>query len=441
MSRFLICVMPSSFWADGPRATPPTDDELLRELLREAKALRERVFSSVNLETERGRLTNVLGRVEATVLRRVTETRPRWDERELRLQLSAGRCVALELDDSYLVLLASLEFMRASKSTPGISVPANPLSLGESIYRHDQLKAHLAQAEEEVRETQDLSPAAFEAARTRANFVEMVARIGQHSLVEIQIVLDNQQRLVPPARSVNAPPASQTYGEASPVDEVIEGPRRQILVQRLHQQVQKSVAQFFIDGQGGKVNASNQPHEVSTDVLGEWFKQDGPPARVRIVYADGSEAAPFPLCLGDRPRPLGGPRTIRVALMSMRHLDIDRIVDLAWYRNREVSQSRSLAESDEFCYRYSLEELHKLAKLQRQLRCPIRLEVYHTGFEPASIALYRAVAAVLTRDASLQAGWATEFPESWLTVVPFYYKGGTNYQPSAARSGQPIEWF
>jgi hypothetical protein len=414
---------------------------LLRELLREAKALRERIFSAVNLETERGRLTNVLGRVESTVLRRVTEVRTVWDESDLRQQLSAGMCVALELDDSYLVLLASLEFLRASKSTPGISVPANPLSLGESIYRHDQLKAHLAQAEKEVSEAQDLSAAAIEAARTRADFVEMVAKLDQYSLVEIQIVLDNQQRLVPPARSVSAPPTSEASGETQQVDEVIEGPRRQVLVQRLHQQVQKSVAQFFTDGQGGKVNASNQPHEVSTDVLGEWFKQDGPPARVRIVYADGSEAAPFPLCQGDRPSPVGDPRTIRVALMSMRHLDIDRIVDLAWYRNREVSQSRSLAESDEFCYRYSLNELHKLAKLQQQLKCPIRLEVYHTGFEPASIALYRAVAAVMTKDASLQAGWANEFPEPWLTVVPYYYKGGTHYQPSAARDGQPIEWF
>ncbi len=440
MSRFLVCVLPSSYWVDSPRGTPPTEDDLLRELLREAKALRERITSSVNLETERSRLTNVLGRVEATVLRRVNEVRTNWVESELRQQLHKGAWVAMELDNSYLVLLASLELMRASRCIPGISVPANPLSLGESIYHHDQLKAHLAHAEKEVTEVQDLS-ISVNAARERAKFIDIVARLGGYSLVEIQIVVDNSQRLIPPARRVQVPLVSESPADSPPDDEVIDGPRRQILVQRLHQSVEKSVAQFFVDGQGGKVNASNQPHEVSTDVLGEWFKHEGPPARVRIVYADGSEAAPFPLCAGVRPRPVGRPRTIRVALMSMRHLDIDRVVDLAWYRNREVSQSRSLAESDEFCFRYSLDELHKLAKLHRQLGCPIRLEVYHTGFEPASIALYRAVAAVLTTDASLQADWANEFPSPWLTVVPHYFKGGTHYQPSAARDGKSIEWF
>jgi hypothetical protein len=445
MARFLLFVVPSSFWEDRPRATPPTADELLREQLREAKALRERVQKGVNLEAERTRLTDVLGRIEAELLGRNADPRPAWEESALREELALGRFPALELDDGYLQLLAACEFARAAARTPGITTPADPHALGESIYREDQIGPHLGCLEKELAALSNLPAEAAKAAEARTAFYELVHGVCKHGVVELQVVQDNKGLTAPPPRPISRPVVS-TEPPFSPDPEAArDRSRRKEMVNRMHLEVEAAVKQFRVDGLGGKVSASNQPHEVSTDVFGEWLKMQGPPARVRIVYADGSEAAPFPLCLGSRPKPTAPPRTIKAALMSMRHLDIDRVVDLAWYRNREVSQSRSLAESDEFCFRYSLAELEKLAALSADIGRPIRLEVYHTGFEPASVGLYRAVAAVLAKDDTFQAGWAKKHaeknPDPWLVVVPHYFKGGTVYQPSASRNGSPLEWF
>ena len=80
------------------------------------------------------------------------------------------------------------------------------------------------------------------------------------------------------------------------------------MVERLYREVAAAVRQFRSEGIASKINVNNQPHEVTTDVFGEWTKMGGGPASVRIVYADGSEAAPFPLCcLAGRTKPAGTP--------------------------------------------------------------------------------------------------------------------------------------
>jgi len=458
MPTFRLFAVPATFWDDRPRASPPTDDELLREQLREAKALRERIERGVNLESERGRFTDILNRIEATLLRRSVEwpdsVRTEWDETQLRTEIALMRFPALELGEEYLHLLSWLEALRLESRTPGITEPANPLDLGGSIYRAEQLDDHLEAAAAEIAGRSAVRPLPEKirtAADARAAFYARVKSIGQLGVIEVQLVQDNGTLTeAPGVRSsasrvpentpqdpdAVAPPQMDFDAELAP-----DKPKRKDMVNRLHAEVAAAVEQYAKDGRGGKVNASNQPHEVSTDVFGEWARASGEPARVRIVYADASEAAPFPLrCLAGRARPAGEPRVIKAALMSMRHLDIDRMVDLAWYRNREVSQTRSLAESDEFCFRYSLGQLRELAKLKNDLGAPIRLEIFHTGFEPASVGLYRAVAAVLSGDASFQAEWAAGL-EPWLIVAPHYFKGGTTYEPSRDREGNVIEWF
>ncbi len=170
----------------------------------------------------------------------------------------------------------------------------------------------------------------------------------------------------------------------------------------------------------GKVNMSNQPNEVSTEVLGQFVKAgDGQmPGRVRVIYADGSEAKPFPLRIlpmNSAPA-LANPVEISVALMSMRHLELDPMVDWAWYRNKDVSQTRPLAESDEFCFQYSLTQLTELHVVYAGQ--VIVLNMYHTGFEPAAIAFYRAVAMTLMRQ------------RGWLRVIPHYFRGGTRFAAS-----------
>ena len=107
---------------------------------------------------------------------------------------------------------------------------------------------------------------------------------------------------------------------------------------------------------------------------------------------------------------------IAVALMSMRHLELDPLVDWAWFRNKEVSQTRQLAESDEFCFRYSLDQLEGLRAAYGGRR--VRLSMYHTGFEPAALGFYRALALSLRAQ------------RGWLRVVPHFFRGGTRFEAS-----------
>lgn len=454
MSRFLLFAVPREYWRDAPRKTPPDSDELLREQLCEARSLRSRITSGVNIESERDRFASAMSRVEGALLGRLAgtpgdtlraELRAEWDVSSLQGALEARNLPVLELDEGYLHLLVAAELARAEKRTPGISEPADPLALGASVFEASQLSDHLAACDAELAALGDALPAVvLEAAERRAEFLRMAQELGSVGIVEVQLPLTNSganrpaiERTPQAATFVTVPPA-ESFEDIHPGE---WRSRREQMVQRLDREVAAAVDQFRLDGRGGKVNASNQPHEVTTDVLGVWVRAGGGPSRVRVVYSDGSEAAPFPLCcLGGRGKPEGEPRVFKAALMSMRHLDIDRIVDFAWYRNREVSQTRSLAESDEFCFHESLVQLRRLYALAAQIEQPIRLEIYHTGFEPASMGLYRAVTAVLTADNHFQAGWATDLPPHMI-VAPFYYRGGTHYEPSRDPDGNVLEWF
>ena len=76
MASFLLFVVPSAFWDDRPRAIPPTEDELLREQLREANSLRERIEGGINLESERTRYTDTFGRVEGMLIKELRTGHP-----------------------------------------------------------------------------------------------------------------------------------------------------------------------------------------------------------------------------------------------------------------------------------------------------------------------------------------------------------------------------
>lgn len=450
MSRFLLFAVPRERWIDAPRKTPPDSDELLREQLCEARSLRERITSGVNLERERERFSSAMSRIEAELLRRLASApddtlRAEWDVASLRGVLDAGNLPVLELDEGYLHLQVAAELARAEKRTLGISERADPLALGSSVFEAAQLADHLAACDADVAALGDAVPkVGLEAAERRAGFLRAARELGSVGIVEVQIPLNNHGAIRP---AIERPPRAAAAVHSPPV-EPFEGydpserrSRRDQMVQRLDRDVAAAVEQFRRDGRGGKVNASNQPHEVTTDVLGAWVRAGGGAARVRIVYSDGSEAAPFPVCcLGGRGKPEKEPKVFKAALMSMRHLDIDRIVDFAWYRNREVSQTRSLAESDEFCFHESLAQLRRLYALAARIEQPIRLEIYHTGFEPASMGFYRAVTAVLTAADDFQAGWASDLP-AHLIVAPFYYRGGTTYEASRDQDGNVLEWF
>ena len=135
---------------------------------------------------------------------------------------------------------------------------------------------------------------------------------------------------------------------------------------------------------------------------------------LRVVYADGSEAEPFPLfCL---PRAGAGSKNsvspLRVALMSMRHLELDSEIDFCWFRNREVSRTWTLAETDSFCFDATREQLRDSLALG-----DLAMHLYHTGFEPAVLGFYRGLVHTLLA--------LKQKPQSpSLSITPYYLRDG-----------------
>lgn len=135
------------------------------------------------------------------------------------------------------------------------------------------------------------------------------------------------------------------------------------------------------------------PSGVSNRVLTEGLRKfvvrlpDRNPVDVRVVYRDGSEAERFPLGTLDMLTVANTEVPVfRVALLSMRHPEMDTDVDAAWLRNRDISQVRPAAETDMIVYETSRKQLADLAR-----HGPRVIWLYQTGLEPAVIGFYRAL--------------------------------------------------
>ncbi|AHH98603.1 hypothetical protein KALB_5241 [Kutzneria albida DSM 43870] len=157
-------------------------------------------------------------------------------------------------------------------------------------------------------------------------------------------------------------------------------PSRLGSAQRLWDQLTSTVA----EGEVLQVGAGAR-HEVVTETLRHAAAVVGQGYGLRLMYVDGSEAEPFSL-IAPVQRARRAERTIRVGLMSMRHTELDAAVDGYWFRNRLVSTSRTLAETDRFCTATTITKLHELYQAGIG-----RVELVHTGFEPAVIGFYRGL--------------------------------------------------
>jgi hypothetical protein len=164
-----------------------------------------------------------------------------------------------------------------------------------------------------------------------------------------------------------------------------EDPRRLQMTDILRQQIMTAIS----TGEPLAIG-SQAKHDVLTEVLRELHHHSGSAGLLRIMYAtEASEAQPFEF----RPLPVSGPHdgeTVHLGLMSIRHTDLDADVAGYWFRNRLVSvPGRSQAEADAYCYRDSVPRLHALID-----RGVTDIVLTHTGYEPAAIGFYRAVAQV-----------------------------------------------
>jgi len=173
----------------------------------------------------------------------------------------------------------------------------------------------------------------------------------------------------------------------------------------------RAVFEDALSRKGSK--AAINPFSVSNRTLTETLRHyvqarpGVPPIDIPVEYSDGSTADHFPALAASLTNGLlpDWP-VLRFTLMSIRHVEMDHIVDGAWFRNARISLHRPAGLTDADAFAVSKMQL---AKIRNQ--GPRIIEMYQTGFQPAVTGFYRAVAIALI-----------EHPGS-LCVVPKFFVG------------------
>jgi hypothetical protein len=129
------------------------------------------------------------------------------------------------------------------------------------------------------------------------------------------------------------------------------------------------------------------------------------PQRVPVTFQDGSTSVGFPLrALAPTERPSGFP-VMRAALISTRHLEMDKQVDVAVLRNAEISRRGdvSFAEQEALAF----DRGHRFFEDCLRHADGLEVHLFHTGLEPAVLGVYRAIVEVL-RDDSIRGRFVVE---------------------------------
>jgi hypothetical protein len=427
MAHFIMYGICPELWQGEPGAAHAPDDlTIIRQMLREVQVLSRRIAKRVNLDTERSRLLSCLEGLEARILAHAREVAT---PEEFGVALKEGAVPLVRVDAGYLDLLAyDAASPSALQETPAFTSVLGQLALGQPLIAPEDVSTHLSQVEAVLRSWHAASRPAHiaDGIEARSAWLRDCWLANGVGLMEVYEELDGRPLNAPVKRPHK--PRPQPPGDVSlPGQHGTAGhDAKRVLETRLIAEVESALTHDT------PVNMSNQSHDISIDVLASFIRvrpdsADEPFRRIRIVYADGSEAERFPLrCLDQEDMVPEETVVLRAALMSMRHVDLDLEVDFAWYRNKEVSQMRALAETDAFCSAYSRKQLLEL--LDAYDGTHITLHMYHTGFEPAVVGLYRALVAVL---AGLpEYGHDRPPAKGQLRVLPVFFRGPGTYEPS-----------
>ncbi len=400
----ILCAIPAKAWEKkGGRATGPTGQ--LQQLLLDLGAVERRLGKRVAYEEERSRYAQLCHRIEEISFSNAAGSA---SLRQFQSTISQGAFPAIRIGGSY------IDFLYQLQSQGDLLGADHPARIGCSILSPEQVTRHFPAYEKASKE---LGFSAFQAHRHRTWFIRnRVLPVGA-GLIEIP----DAQSLSPPAAarldgrslwerivawflktpqpgsSIEAvrkaargrstiPPLSndwQSYGDSN---------RGDFMHERLRTQIRDA------DNVGVPVDLGVQRHSLAIEVLGEFMHQNPgreSPAAIPVSYGDGRLAAGFPIrCLTPLIEGWSPTKVFHVGLVSMRHLAIDRYIDINWYRNAEVQLQRGMIEADAECTRVSLEQLEIL--LDRHKGHRLQIHLYHTGFVPAVIGFYRAVAITLS---------------------------------------------
>lgn len=393
---FRLCALPREMWEqdvslDGRRIA-------IRSFVEDALGIKRRMAKGVNLENERVRYSLCCAGIEAAASQQQTE--PADDAGQFSRTLEAHHLPIVALGAGYLDVLALV-----SQRLP---VQSSETRLGATFFPPDKVEEHKTEFYAFAKES---GLADHEVVQQRVAFFNLAHQFGC-GVIELQNAFHSVAMREP---ILHAPveDTHEVHFPPWPEDEEAVDNRGRNLHDILREQLREAIRDVR-EGRPGAVNFSNQPHNVITDVLHEFVysepaQTDGP-LYIQVIYTDGSQAEPFPVrCLPRRAdlASLRGSQPLRVALMSMRHLQMDHDVDMAWFRNREVSKSRTFAETDALCHLQTRKQLQ-----EARGEGALRIHLYQTGLQPAVIGFYRALVEELMHRA--------HSPPS-LEVIPYYY--------------------
>lgn len=408
-TRFYLCALPGAMWEQD---VSWNDHSIaIHSFVEDALGIERRIRKGVNQDNERTRYNLCCARIEAAISSWPMASAT--NAKQFKAALGARRLPAIALEAGYLDLLAPI-----IQKAP---VKASEIRLGATFFPPEMAEPHNSAFDNLARQ---LGVADHVDARRRGAFFQLARQFGC-GVVELQ----NAFQFVAagePARLESVQDESDAYQAQLPKEEEATDNTGRDLRDILRDQVRCAI-HAAREGRTGAVNFSNWFHNVITEVLHEFvYKDPGDtdgPVYIQVVYTDGSQGEPFPLhCLPQRAESdltgLRRSQPLRVALMSMRHPEMDHDVDMAWFRNREVSKSRTFAETDTFCYLQTRNQLR-----ETRSEGDLRIYLYQTGLQPAVIGFYRALVEELMHRA--------DSPPS-LEVIPHYFRRKTGYRP-----GQP----
>ena len=395
-----LCGVPAPFWNSNNYSL----DFDLSGLVSEALGCERRILKGVNLENEYERYILVCRRLEQNMVfsNRVV---PMKDQEEFHSSINNQKCPLYKLPYGYIGLLRSFAG-EESKSR-----------LGKNFYPPNEVEGHI-QAINQLAKRKKVHEENFfilwadfyqMAVQNNCGVIEIQSGFHKNRFKNESLVIETHTEEKVGQDCIQIP----EYILSGTEIEALEGNKKKHMAERLEEQIKYALVN------NEPISFGNQaPHDVFTEVLNKYvFVPPDQPLQhqsIQVIYADGSEAMPFPLfCLPQKESVESSAPALRIAMMSMRHLEMDPEIDFCWFRNREVSRNRSLAETDQFCYDMTLQQMSE--NLQYG---PMNLQIFHTGFEPAVIGFYRGVVQTMSR-CNVSNG---------LRITPFYYRGSKGYQ-------------
>lgn len=385
-------------------------DELgIQPFVEDALSIETRIERGVNQENERTRYSLCCARLEAAI--KFTKMKVINNQIEFNAALAAHNLPAINVGQNYIDVIRLMN-QRAEKKSSEIE-----MRLGATFFPPDLVATHInafASLASELNKSQlsDL--------QQRIEFFKFASN-NKCGIVEIQNSFNYQKHETRSSITLEKVDESELQILIQETEGAFDNEGKEAY-EILCNQVDCAIKNA-IEGKHNAINFSNQPHNIITDVLNKFAYSDSgkieEPIVIQVIYTDGSQAESLPLrCLPKRNdqdlEKIKNVQPLKAALLSMRHLEMDHEVDVSWFRNREVSKSRSFAETDRFCYMETLKQLEGTRNDDVFI-----LHLYQTGLQPAIIGFYRA----LIKELLYRAKSAPS-----LGVIPFYYRGQSIYE-------------